>query len=110
MIDPRDPSNEMQMITNLAAEGQVSYAQIEGAILKFKKALREFETHCLEKLDAGHSMLDANILDHLSDLTRRRSEIRDRSEQILQGVTNVTASCLEAVSEEPVFLIFLQRT
>ena len=71
-------AGEMQMIANLAAEEQVSYAQIEGAILKFKKALREFETYCLDKLDAGHSMLDADILDHLPNLTHCRSEIRDR--------------------------------
>ena len=46
-------SGEMQMIVNLAAEERLSLAQIEGALSKFKKALREFETYCLERLDSS---------------------------------------------------------
>ena len=59
---PRDFSRvagEMQAIVNLAAEERVSYAQVEGAIWRFKRALREFETYCLERLDSGYSMLYA---------------------------------------------------
>ena len=101
-------AGEMQMIANLAAEERVSYAQIEGAISKFKKALREFETYCLEKLDAGYSILNA-AADQASTLARCRGEIRDRVEEILQGVVRVAVSCLASMPEEPVFLIFLQR-
>jgi hypothetical protein len=61
---PRDFSGiggEMQVIVNLAAEEWVSQAQIEGALSKFKKALREFETHCLEILDTGYRISASGI-------------------------------------------------
>ncbi|MFC1715900.1 hypothetical protein ACFL6S_19680 [Candidatus Poribacteria bacterium] len=102
-------AGEMQMIANLAAEERVSYAQIEGVISKFSKALREFETYCLDRLDAGYSMLDNGFTERASMAARGRSEIRDKVEEILGGVTKVAASCLDAATKEPVFLIFLQR-
>lgn len=101
-------AGEMQMIVNLTSENQVSYSQIEGATWKFKKALREFELYCLEKLDAGYSVLKMGI-DKASMVADCRRAIRDKVEEILQGVAKVEASCLAATPKEPVFLIYLQR-
>jgi len=101
-------AGEVQRLVNLVSEERVSYAQVEGATWKFKKALREFEGYCLEKLDAGYSMLDA-AEGRASTTARCRNEIRNKVENVLQGVSEIEISCLAAASKEPVFLIFLQR-
>ena len=102
-------AGEMQTIANLIGEERISMAQIQGALLKFKKALREFETYCLERLDTGYKMQDTGIEERTSALTVYRREIRDKVEQIVQQIAGVEAAYLRASKKEPVFLIFLQR-
>ncbi|MGQ9607951.1 MAG: hypothetical protein ACUVWN_01490 [bacterium] len=108
---PKDFSRikgELQAVLNLASEEYVSYAQMQGTLSRFKKALRDFETYCLEKLDEECN-LTSNIENGIFKLHNYRAFIREKVEQIYIEASKLEAKCLSIFGIEPVFLVFLQR-
>ncbi len=104
---PKDFSQikgELQAIVNLAGEEYISHAQMQGTLSRFKKALRDFETYCLDKLEE-----DYNLADSIEKLHNYRSYIREKVEQIYIEAGKLSAKYLSIPGIEPVFLVFLQR-
>ncbi len=110
---PKDFSKvkgELQAIINLASEEYISSAQIHGTLSRFKKALRDFETYCLDKLDGEYNLTDkTDIEDSISKLHTYRSCIREKVDQVFIEASKLEAKYFSTPGIEPVFLVFLQR-
>ena len=109
---------ELQTIVNLIGKDMISNAEIEGAIGKLKTALREFETSALTQLDEVQTSRSRQIAaerrategmgETWEQLTRDRSEVRGKVDQVLGSIAAVEGAAAEAPKMDPTFMVFFQ--
>ncbi|HID09810.1 MAG TPA: hypothetical protein EYP17_00720 [Candidatus Latescibacteria bacterium] len=108
---------ELQEVVNLTLREEVSEAEVEGAIERFKKALREWEGKWISILDREQLHRAAQIASERKDgesptlqsIARDRAYLRAKVEALMEAVSRVEAAAASAPKRSPAFMAFFQR-
>ena len=106
---------ELQEVVNLTLKEEVSEAEIEGVLDRFKRALREWEGKWISELDKEQFHRAAKIASEgregptLSMLSKDRANVRAKTEAIMEAVSRIEAAAASAPKRHPAFMAFFQR-
>jgi len=109
---------ELQVIVNLLAQKDVSLAEVEGKIEKFKGALRDFEASFLTKFDDFQKEKSALIATEIKekgeskiwqDLSLDRKNFREKIEKIREAIARLEWTVSQAPKKDPAIMVFFQR-